>query len=131
MNGALALPMICPRSWFSMTIVNTEPVHCAGRVAGLTSSARHWVSVLPELFGAQAVPAMATLVMRRALILRMGQVCTRAAPGQGGERHYWRHTPATAARVQKLPVSLALRTSFAPAHSFRVSRLVSPMHLLS
>jgi hypothetical protein len=77
MYGAAALPMICPRSWFSITMVNTDPVHGAGRAAGVELIALHWRSVLPALLGAQAVPATAMLAARSAVEVRMNRVCTR------------------------------------------------------
>ncbi|HEX2660092.1 MAG TPA: hypothetical protein VHU40_17535, partial [Polyangia bacterium] len=65
--------MIWLRSWFSITIVKTDPVHCGGRAAGAALIALQARSVLPALFGAQAVPARAAAdaVARRAAVLRM------------------------------------------------------------
>src|SRR5436190_17353737 len=73
MYGASTLPMISLRSWFSITMTKTDPVHCGGRVAGDVLIALQATSVLPALLGPHAVPARAAAhaMARRAAVLRM------------------------------------------------------------
>jgi hypothetical protein len=67
MYGAWGLPMISDALWFSITIVNTVPVHCAGRWAAVALNARHSAVVFPATLGFEhPAPTMAELAMTRA-----------------------------------------------------------------
>src|SRR5690348_5502821 len=108
MYGAAALPKMSPRLLFSITIVNTEPVHADAGLGEVTVSAAHVSVVLPEVLAPQPATAAAAATHRTedSCVLMLGrsdnQLCHARTPKCTVRKHF----AMTAGPVLAVPRSM-------------------------
>src|SRR5262245_2646666 len=97
MYGAFALPKICPRLWFSITIVNTVPPQWVGACGCACVTGSQVANVLPDVFAQPATTSEPRMTPLECLNMP-GQSCARRYEWQA--RMYIRATIPGAHRVE-------------------------------